>query len=294
MGRTANLTLTIATIFVIANCAIAQGPVSDRTPIVVTLLPEATVDDGIVCLDQIARLSGGMPETRRRIAKLDVAELRLFAEGTTVSANQVKFRLLLAGLDASAFKMAGAKQTIVTEIDEPITVRKVLASAEWALRQKYPGDAATVLISPVKGITLPVLDVRASDRVQLEGKLSSPMPRAGKARVDVAIIVNGKTRDVIPVHLDVTFAGAAVDAGSKRFGVLPVGGTVPAPESLEVIVKNRDLVKIIANIGPARIEARGEAMEDGKLGAMIRVRNTESNRVVQGRVEAGGTIVVDY
>lgn len=294
MSRIFYLTLTWFALLAVASRAVAQGPISEKSAVVVALFPEAAVDDGLVYLDQIAKLSGGTPELRRRIAKLDIAELKLFAERTTVPANQVKFRLLLAGIESKQFRLTGAKQTIVTEIDEPITLRKVLASAEWALRQKYPGETTKVTITPAKGVILPLIDVRANDRVQFEGKVNSAAPKAGKARVDVAIIVNGKTREVVPVHLDITLGDAFAKAGSRDFGILPSGSTVPASDPLEVIIKNRDLVKIVAQIGAARIEARGEAMEDGKRGQAIRVRNTESNRVVSGRVEESGTVIVEY
>jgi flagella basal body P-ring formation protein FlgA len=203
----------------------------------------------------------------------------------------VKFRLVLAGVDAKQFRLTGAKQTIVTEIDEPITLRKVLASAEWALRQKHPGDTAKLTIAPAGGLALPLVDMRAKDRVQFEGKVSSWNARTGKARVDVSIVVNGKTRNVVVVHLDSVRMDAV--AGPKDLGVIPAGKFNPTLDAADIVVKNRDLVRIVARIGAARIEAGGEAMEDGSVGATIRVRNTESNRVVLGRVEARGLVAVD-
>ncbi len=62
----------------------------------------------------------------------------------------------------------------------------------------------------------------------------------------------------------------------------------------EVVIKTRDSVKLIAVIGSLRLIASGEALEDGKIGQIIRIRNTESNRVVSGRVMARGTVEVDH
>jgi flagella basal body P-ring formation protein FlgA len=53
-------------------------------------------------------------------------------------------------------------------------------------------------------------------------------------------------------------------------------------------------VKIVAVIGSVRVEAVGEAQQDGKMGQVIRVRNVESNRIVSGRVEASGVVTAEY
>jgi hypothetical protein len=280
--------LSLAASLLIATTAAAQ-----TSEVVIALASEVAVDDDIVRLEQIAKLSGGTADARRRLAKLDVAELKLFAQQTTVSASQVKFRLVLAGFDAKHIRLTGAKQTIVTESDEPLTRRKVLASAESALRQKYPGELAKVSLLPAREFVVPLVDVRLNDRVQLDGKVVAWAPRASKARVDVAVIVNGKTRSVVPVAFEVAPRETIATVGAKEVGVVPTANVVPAEDPLEILIKNRDLVKIVARIGTARIEAGGEAMEDGRLGAAIRVRNTESNRVVSGRVEARGIVVVD-
>ncbi len=53
-------------------------------------------------------------------------------------------------------------------------------------------------------------------------------------------------------------------------------------------------MKIVAILGAARVEAMGEAQQDGKIGQIIRVRNVESNRIVHGRIEASGIVTVEY
>ena len=52
------------------------------------------------------------------------------------------------------------------------------------------------------------------------------------------------------------------------------------------------MVKVVAYIGPVRIEASGEAMQEGRTGEVIRVRNIESSRVVHGRIDEHGWVVV--
>lgn len=61
-----------------------------------------------------------------------------------------------------------------------------------------------------------------------------------------------------------------------------------------VLVKRRDPVKMIARIGGMSIIATGEALQDGRLKELIRMKNTESGAVVQGRVVAPGEVEVAY
>ncbi len=288
------ITLVAIVIGCAANRLVAQSPAVEKSPVVIALVAEAMIDDSLVQLDQIAKLTGGTAEMRRRIAKLDVAELKLSAERTTVTADQVRFRLLLAGLESSQVRLTGFKQTLVYESNEPVTLRKILNSADKALRQKLGGDPSKVSIVPAKEIIAPRIDVLSNDRIQLDAKVNPASVRADKARVDVAVIINGRAHEIIPVHLEFKMSDPIVKGSPKNFNILPTNGLVVRDEPSDILVKNTDLVKIVARIGSARIEAAGVAMQDGKLGDVIRVRNTDSNRVVLGRVEPNGTVLVGY
>lgn len=52
-----------------------------------------------------------------------------------------------------------------------------------------------------------------------------------------------------------------------------------------VLVKRRDAVKLVVRAGGIlSVSVVGEALEDGRVGEMIRVRNVDSNSIVLGRV----------
>jgi flagella basal body P-ring formation protein FlgA len=157
----------------------AQRPHIASDPVSIELLPQAMVDDSVVTLSRIARISGGSASLRKRLENLDVSEFKVNTGRLTVAREHVQFRLMLAGVQPAQFDLAGAKSTFVT------------------------------------------------------------------------------------------------------FGK-------------EAMIKARDSVKIIAVVGAARIEAIGEALQDGGSGEVIRVRNVESNRIVSGKVESRGIVVVGY
>lgn len=58
------------------------------------------------------------------------------------------------------------------------------------------------------------------------------------------------------------------------------------------IVNKGERVTIVASSGSVNIRATGEALSDGVLGQLVQVRNTSSNRVIEGRVTAAGQISV--
>jgi flagellar basal body P-ring formation protein FlgA len=58
-------------------------------------------------------------------------------------------------------------------------------------------------------------------------------------------------------------------------------------------VQARQPVKILARLGAVNIVATGEAMQEGRVGQIIRVQNLDSKKVVPGRVTGPGTVEVE-
>src|SRR5262245_33195155 len=102
----------LAAAFLLAAAPLASAQSAlERSPVTIAIVAEASIDDTIVRVEQIANLRGGSAELRSRIARLDVGELTLAADRVIVSASQVNFRLLLAGLEPAQFKLTGASKT---------------------------------------------------------------------------------------------------------------------------------------------------------------------------------------
>ena len=287
--------LVTLSLFTIALFQTAPTPASaqdlSEDSVRVVLFAQAAIDDTLVSLGQMSRISGGTEALRKRIAKLDIAEFKLDAAHVVVSSEQVRFRLLLAGIEANRFRLEGAKRTIIVESDDALTLRKVLASAEQALRERYPGDIGNVTITPHKGFELPPLAIGPMDRLLASPRVKTPVPSSGQAHVDVTLLVNGKACEVVPVRFDLEAAPKkTVRSGQGSFAA-PMSQPADAKDFL---IKSHDNVKIVAKVGSTRIEAVGEAQQDGQVGQIIRVRNVESNRIVHGRVEASGIVLVEY
>jgi hypothetical protein len=144
----------------------------------------------------------------------------------------------------------------------------------------------------------------------------APALRSQIARLDLAALTASKPEAVLPRE-QISFRVQLAGIGPKSFRV--VGAThvlarlesrsttelqltaaqASAPprtsdEPQPLLVKNRDLVRLRVRIGAFEVTARGEALQDGRAGQSIRVRNVDSNKVVTGRIAGTRVVDVDY
>jgi flagella basal body P-ring formation protein FlgA len=88
-------------------------------------------------------------------------------------------------------------------------------------------------------------------------------------------------------------------AGRRAKRVLAAGQIIPSADAevpaaeAPIVVKQRDLVKLVARTGPLILTTLGESLQDGHSGDVIRVRNVDSGRVVQGKVVGAALIEVE-
>lgn len=64
--------------------------------------------------------------------------------------------------------------------------------------------------------------------------------------------------------------------------------------STAVAIRRQSRVDMVCRVGDFSVIARGEALQDGKVGDSIRLQNVDSKAVVQGRVISAGQVEVDY
>ncbi len=280
-----------------ANAACAQQPLMTENPLVITLLPTVSVDDRVVYLDQIAKITGGTGQARMRTGRLDVAVFAIFDDEAIITAEQVRFRMALAGLAARDVRIEGSPRVVVTESRRPLSSRHILAHAYIELMRRLGTEAATVAIEVNHDIVVPQIKVRDTDKVTYHARLSTPPKRSGKTRVDVAIAVNGTMREIIPLLLETSpLQSVAVLESQPATPIRLTSGnlSLPAPREPgpEMLVRNRDRVRLMVHIANTKIETPAEALEDGTLGAFIRVRNLTTNETRSARIEGAGIVVI--
>lgn len=149
----------------------------------------------------------------------------------------------------------------------------------------------TVFVRGERKLSLPVyLDVRLIQRVAIARAAIAK----GETIAESAVIVD---RRPIDPGVKITPPELIIGRKTKR-AIAP--GVVLAEADLDVIptaspflVRARQPVKLIGKAGHFTIEARGEASQDGKLDDRIRAINTDSKKVVVGRVVGEGRIEIE-
>jgi len=343
MTRRSSMTYAIlfalgASLVVLGMPGLSQEPTakSEGQTVAILLQADSTVDEAIVRLRHVAELRGGSAALRQAMAELDLAEVPANGRSVAITRGQVEIRLLLAGIEASAFSVAGPERIVVRPTAEELSEAAVFQAARKILMQRLPGPPESTLIKLVQPIVLPMREDTDKGAIRLIGELAPVRQPLGKVRVDVIVFVNGQRRCSIPVsvevtcHQDVVLAKRRIDVGEmlhdacvtverrplenlenflpaadivnkkKARRVLLPGqllGSIDVEDSEDanpVLVRARELVRLTAQIGGIRVVASGEALQEGRHGQVIRVRNIDSNKIVQGKVVERLVVEVDY
>lgn len=92
-------------------------------------------------------------------------------------------------------------------------------------------------------------------------------------------------------------AGQGALAPGANLAGLMVKRSIPAGAVLTVAqfsalpaVRSGESIRLLSSAGPVRIETRGKALEDGRMGEQIRVENSGSGKAVRGWVTGPGEV----
>ena len=75
---------------------------------------------------------------------------------------------------------------------------------------------------------------------------------------------------------------------------IDIEGSTDSKSQTAIVVKRKEQVRMVARLGGMVIEASGEAMQDGRIGDTIRLKNVDSNVVLQGKVTGSGEVEIRY
>lgn len=328
MCRLALLTL-LASVMPLA-CGIGRS----AEPITVKLRASASVSGSQVTIGDVAELTGGDDRQRERVARLDLTELPLTSEPIFVSQQQIAFRLRLAGVEDGAFQMEGPRLARVSRRASEALDNRVLSAARQAIEQRLSSPVEDVNIVAAQPVRVPNLSADGEDihlEAELRSPLTVPgrvmvevgIYVRGARRLGVPVWLDVKKMQAMPVALRRIEAGESFAAdnvrveriaveNTQRAAVAAAGlmgrrarrpvfpGRIIEPDDVEsetqavAVIHQSDLIHLVAKVGPLQVRARGEALQEGRVGQLIQVRNLDSNATVAGRVVDRSTVEVDY
>lgn len=156
----------------------------------------------------------------------------------------------------------------------------------------------TVVSGQQAPIEIPVsFDVRHFDTVVSTAR---PIPRGRKIQMDDLYlhrwdVTGAQDYCTQPDKLVGRVAGRTLSAVQiVREQDLERGSANLSGSDQPVLIKRAARVKLTAKIGDLNITVAGEALQDGRVGEIIRVQNVESKSVVQGRVLSADEVEITY
>lgn len=79
--------------------------------------------------------------------------------------------------------------------------------------------------------------------------------------------------------------------GQQLKSPLPMGSIIDTSQfESQILVHRGDLITLVAAVGNMEVRVRGEALANAGLGERVKVKNTSSERIVEGIVDAAGVV----
>jgi flagella basal body P-ring formation protein FlgA len=308
-------------------------PRADEGIVLVVLKPQAQ-GTGLVLVGDIATVEGGSDELREKVRRLDLAEPSADRRDTPITRDQVLYRLSLGGLKDAQFRVAGPSRTLVRWGAPSFDESSLVEAAREAVRRRLPKGADEVSLQLVRPPQTPVLNVSPSLPIRLVAEVAGAAAAGrvrvdvsvlvnGQQRVqvpvffdvgfvqDVAVVrrrinagevlsEDSLTRQRVELRQGEKFLAWTDAVGRRAKSQLLPGQTITdidvdgGEQEQVILVKTRDTVRLVARIAGCRVTALGEALQDGRAGQVIRVRNVDSRKIVSGRVVDRNLVEVDF
>ncbi|MCE5186738.1 MAG: flagellar basal body P-ring formation chaperone FlgA [Planctomycetaceae bacterium] len=287
---------------------------------------ERSVESQTLRLDQVAMVLGDQPLAERAGA-VSVGQFAAAGQQLTIDRKTVLSCLASTGIKASQVQFNGAEAVRVRRAEQTVTADRFLQMAQDFLQTQSAGEkAAFKPVRPARDLVLP-----AAAAAELTPRFSDRQTQ-GVRRVTVSVSQNGsqvgsqelvfaaeyeRRRVVAATALE---AGTAVTSENTKiepylsnqpsdeemfipYGMITrkkidagmvVERSAVQPKEAPVAVKRQQQVILKIENECLLVSAYGEAMEEGKVGDLIRVkrgsRATQDERFVIGRIMEDGTI----
>jgi flagella basal body P-ring formation protein FlgA len=176
---------------------------SEAEPVVVTLRAVSSVSDTPLCIQHVATLSGGSSALRERIAGLDLANPLRRGGSQTILRQLISYRIQLAGIGPTNFRVEGPTQILVKRSAAPLTEADFLNAARDALLVRCPYRAEDLKLSLAQPLDLESALNYPPDRVRLEAVVRPPINLPGQVQVDVSILVDSERKETVSLALTV-------------------------------------------------------------------------------------------
>lgn len=307
---------------------------ADHTDATIAMLPNVLVEKAMVRLADIAKIDGTNPNLVKQLRELEVTDLPQIGAGEYVKKTRIGYLLLLAGIDNSKVEITGDISTVLRTgmrtVDERVTFA---VATEFARKLGVPQSDFTVhLTRPLskydRVLRSPKVELRAfpvrtarlgPNSMRMGIYADNRLLQTFSASVDVGILRNVPvTKRIVTRNMklsaddyewkrvairDLDYLPEDTDLVDKRLTVRLNPGDVIRPGHIRkhvepkqpFVVNTRDNVKVIARKGPLLVTLGGAvALDRGRVGDTIRVRNPDSQKILTAKLISPDTAVTRF
>jgi flagella basal body P-ring formation protein FlgA len=299
---------------------------SAEKPLRLYLPQEVRLDGDTAELGRVGILLGD-PALIEKARSISLGTFAMEGQWLLVDRNTILSRLATSGIRPAQVQLLGSETVRIGRHEVTLSADRITACAQTYLERTLADQKGVVLTL----IRAPGSLVLSSDSGAVELTVSEETRQGGGIRkVHVAILQNGKTVGGEDVFFSVRYqirrviaaaelpAGTTLTADNIRvetyesdqpepsgwavpYGMVTrqrvAGGAMVSDALLEikqdpVVIRRRQNVMVRIDSGLLYISAPGEAMDDGRVGDVIRVRRGQrpQERIIVCRVQADGTV----
>lgn len=305
-----------------SHCVFAGG-------ISIVVSPESKIEGEFITLGQIAEISGDDAPWVNSLRQIKLGNAPPPGSSTVLTKDILNMRLAAAGSDFSGIVWKIPDAITVTTNCQSISGQAVIRKGIAAIQQQI-GDSVTsedmsiVPIGSVQDIAAPIGNVVLTPSLPYGIHYNVPTIVTVGVSVNEQPISKVNLKFNIKLYRQVAVANSQIGVGeiltvdNVRYERMDVGkletgyftdlnkvlglaarrsfspGMVIMDSSVSkpVLVKRGSTVNIVAYIGDMTVTAVGQAMQDGSEGQLIRVQNSNSMKIITGKVVDGNTVQV--
>jgi len=283
--------LLICTLFCQSFANIKTADTKEISTLQIYLPRDVAIKNSAIKLGQISIIRGE-DSLAAKAGEIALGKISMPGQKVVIDRPIVLSRLTCSGIPTSKVKLSGAEKITVRLKEQTIKSTEIIKLATEFLKKTLPVDSDCQLetVKKPKDLILPN-----------QGKEINLAPRIAESNsanlVNVQIIA---FQDAKPIGTrEVTFRlkydrhksaapNEAVAKRPKRTGLNP---NMVAARKPEIIIKRNKNIMIRIESKGLLVTAIGKALQDGSAGEYIKVRNTDSQRIILAKVNEDGTVI---
>lgn len=293
----------------------------------ISVAPEVKVDGGVITLSQLAEINGDDAIWVKSLGQIRVGNAPLPGKSIVLTKELLNMRIAAAGSDINGIVWNLPEVVTVTTRGQTVNANVLIDKATEAIKQQMSNsmsseDFSIMPVGSVQDVITPI------GTAVLTGSLPSGIHSNTPTSVIVAVSVNGQVFTKVGLKFDVKWyrqvlvvtdlvnTGEILSNDKLRYERMDIGRLGPGyftdinkvlgmavrrpltPGMVlmdtmfnkPMLVKQGNMVNIVARIGNMQVTATGRALQDGSEGQLIRVQNINSTKIISAKVVDASTV----